>query len=194
MSKKILLLDNYDSFTYNIVQYLRELGHSPVVIENDKVSIAEIETMGFTHMILSPGPGHPKQAGISIPLIQHFANKEVPILGICLGHQAMAIAFGGQVGHAQEIHHGKVSLIKNNKKGLFRNLPETFNVTRYHSLVVKEPLSEVLALVAWHELVNGQCEVMALQHKVLPCFGVQFHPEAILTEFGYELLNNFCVI
>lgn len=188
---KILVLDNYDSFTYNIVQYLMELGHRPLVIENDNKSIEEIKSIDFSHLIVSPGPGHPKDAGISIPLINQCVECQIPVLGICLGHQALAMVFKGSVTRAQEIHHGKVSLIYNNQKGIFKNLPTEFKVTRYHSLIVGEPLPLDLEITAWYELPSGGYEIMAIQHRSLPCYGLQFHPEAQLTEYGHELLSNF---
>jgi anthranilate synthase component 2 len=191
---KVLLIDNYDSFTYNIVQLLMQLGIHPQVIENDKISPLELSHLDFTHLILSPGPGNPKQAGITLPAIELIAPLEIPILGICLGHQALAEAFGGRIGFAKEIHHGKVSTIENNGKGIFKNLPSRFNVTRYHSLIVENNLPDVLEPTAWCFRSDGGCEIMGLQHKSLPCFGLQFHPEAILTEFGKELINNFCTI
>lgn len=191
---EILLIDNYDSFTYNIVQLLMCLGHSPKVILNDQLTLEHLSKLSFSHLILSPGPGNPKQAGITLAAITKIAPERIPILGICLGHQALAEAFGGSVGFAKEIHHGKVSNIEHNGKGIFANLPSRFNVTRYHSLIVEdESLPEILEVTAWHHRpTDGSREIMGVQHKTLPCFGVQFHPEAILSEFGLDLLKNFC--
>jgi anthranilate synthase/aminodeoxychorismate synthase-like glutamine amidotransferase len=213
---QILLLDNYDSFTYNIVQLLMQLGHHPTVIQNDKISIEELEKISFSHLILSPGPGNPSQAGITLAAITKIAPRKIPILGICLGHQALAEAFGARVGFAQKVQHGKISNIENTGCGIFANLPPRFNVTRYHSLIVESDsscrgvpaplyyenpsadfyskLPQEIEVTAWHSLADGSREIMAIQHKSLPCFGVQFHPEAILTEYGKELLMNFCDI
>lgn len=171
-----------------------QLGVNPKVIQNDKLSLKELDELSFTHLVLSPGPGRPEQAGITLSAIKKYAPQGHPILGICLGHQALAEAFGGKVGFAKEIHHGKISNIENNGKGIFAGLPPRFNVTRYHSLIVDNNLPDVLEITAWHDREDGLREVMGLQHKQLPCYGVQFHPEAILSEFGLELIKNFCMI
>jgi anthranilate synthase/aminodeoxychorismate synthase-like glutamine amidotransferase len=190
---QVLLLDNYDSFTYNIVQLLLQIGLKPQVIQSDKLTLPELEALTFSHLILSPGPGRPENAGITLAAIQTLAPRGVPILGICLGHQALALAFGGSIKFADTICHGTISNIENNGKGLFTNLPSQFNVTRYHSLIVDNNLPDTLEVTAWHTCPNkGDREIMGLQHRFLPCFGVQFHPEAILSEYGHELLSHFC--
>jgi anthranilate synthase/aminodeoxychorismate synthase-like glutamine amidotransferase len=186
------MIDNYDSFTYNIVQLLLQLDFNPQVIQNDKISLIEMEKISFTHLILAPGPGNPQQAGITLAAIEKFAYLNIPILGICLGHQALAEAFGGSTVFAKEIYHGKVSCIENNGKGIFSNLPQKFNVTRYHSLIVDGNLPDELEVTAWFQCANGVHDIMGIQHKTLPCYGVQFHPEAILTEYGLDLIRNFC--
>lgn len=186
----ILVLDNYDSFTYNIVQYFQQLGHQVEVVRNDEVSLEQIEAMTPDYLVISPGPCTPNEAGISLGAIEYFAGK-LPILGVCLGHQAMAQVFGGDVVLAHKVMHGKTSLIDHDAKGVFTNLPNPLRVTRYHSLVV-EPSTlpdcfEVSATVASEQ---GQ-EIMAMRHKTLPIESVQFHPESILTEQGLSLLGNF---
>ena len=188
---KVLLLDNYDSFTYNIVQLLKQIGMVPEVLQNDQVTLPELELRPFTHLILAPGPGRPEQAGSTLAAIQKFAPLGVPILGICLGHQALAMSFGGSVRYATEVCHGVVSRVENNGKGIFNDLPGRFQVTRYHSLIVDESLPDQLEITAWHTRDDGERELMGLQHKTLPCFGLQFHPEAILSEYGRELLIHF---
>lgn len=189
---KLVLIDNYDSFTYNIVQILLGLGLTPQVIKNDELTLEELAARDFSHLILSPGPGHPEEACLTLPAVKHFASQRIPVLGICLGHQAIALAFGGQISRAQEVHHGEVSWIENSGEGIFSHLPPKFKGTRYHSLTVESPLPECLKMTAWTQREDGGRDLMALQHKSWPCFGVQFHPEAILSEFGSELLAHFC--
>lgn len=183
----LFMLDNYDSFTYNLVQYFEELGTPVHVARNDQCTIAQIEALEPSYICISPGPGNPDSAGITLELIQHFAGK-VPILGVCLGHQAIAQAFGGKVIHAKQVMHGKVSSITHNNKDVFKDLPNPLVVTRYHSLAVEaESLPACLEITAQAE--DG--EIMGLQHIDLPISAVQFHPESILSEYGHELLKNF---
>ncbi len=183
----ILMIDNYDSFTYNLVQYLGELGAEVRVCRNDEVTLGEIENMRASHIVISPGPGTPNEAGISLPLIERFAGR-IPILGVCLGHQAIGQAFGGAVVRAGKVMHGKTSRIRHDGKGVFDKLPNDFVATRYHSLVVeRRSLPPCLAVSAESE--DG--EIMGLRHTTLPIEGVQFHPEALLTEHGHGMLQNF---
>ncbi len=183
----ILMIDNYDSFTYNLVQYLGELGAEVAVFRNDEISIEKIEAMHPSHIVLSPGPCTPNEAGITLPVLQRLAGK-APILGVCLGHQAIGQAFGGKVVRAKEVMHGKVSRIRHDRKGVFSDIPDAFVATRYHSLVVqRESLPECLEITAQAE--DG--EIMGLRHRGLPVEGVQFHPEAMLTEHGHKMLQNF---
>lgn len=184
----ILLIDNYDSFTYNLYQYLGELGEVPKVVRNDRVTIREIEKMGPEAIIISPGPGRPEDAGICVKLIQTFAHA-IPILGICLGHQAIGYAFNGNIINAREIMHGKVSEISHNGAALFNALPETLSVMRYHSLVIeKSSVPSELEILATSKDDN---EIMAIKHKDYPLYGLQFHPESIGTKEGKQLLENF---
>ena len=188
----LLMIDNYDSFTYNLVQYFAQLNESVKVVCNDEISCTEIACLKPQRIVISPGPGTPEDAGISIPLIKTFAGK-IPILGVCLGHQCIGQVFGGEVVHAREVMHGKTSLIEHNGAGVFGNLPSTFEVTRYHSLVLKkDSLPDCFEITAWTRLRNGEFdEVMGLRHKHYPLEGVQFHPESILTEHGHALIQNF---
>jgi anthranilate synthase component 2 len=188
----ILMIDNYDSFTYNLVQYFGELGGAMRVFRNDEITLAEIEKLAPSHIIISPGPCTPKEAGISVPAIKHFAGK-IPILGVCLGHQSMGEAFGGDVVRAKRVMHGKISQIHHRGEGVFKGLNNPFNATRYHSLVIKqETLPECLQVTAWTQNPDGSIEeIMGVKHKTLPLEGVQFHPESILTEHGHQLLKNF---
>jgi len=188
----ILMIDNYDSFTYNVVQYLGELKADVMVVRNDEISIAEIETLAPTHLVVSPGPCTPNEAGISMQAIEHFADR-LPILGICLGHQCIGQVFGGRVVRARQVMHGKTSPIYHNFSGVFARRPSPIEATRYHSLVVeKDSLPECLEITAWTCTEEGQMdEIMGLKHKNLPLQGVQFHPESILTEQGHALLDNF---
>jgi anthranilate synthase/aminodeoxychorismate synthase-like glutamine amidotransferase len=185
----IAVIDNYDSFTYNLVQYLGELGAEMSVFRNDQVTIKELERLAPSHVVISPGPGTPADGGISNDVIRHF-HREVPILGVCLGHQCIAHVFGGEVTRAPRLMHGKTSTIYHTGQGIFENLSKTFTATRYHSLIVEEPLPEVLKLAAF--TLEG--EVMGLSHRVYPTFGVQFHPESILTVEGKRLLENFLTV
>jgi anthranilate synthase component 2 len=184
---KLLMIDNYDSFTYNIVQYFGELGADVEVFRNDEISIEEIVAKNPDRLVVSPGPCSPLQAGISVAAIQHFAGK-LPILGVCLGHQSIGAAFGGNIVRAQELMHGKTSVISTTRQGVFSGLPEQFTVNRYHSLAI-ERLScpDVLNITAW----TADGEIMGIRHKTLPIQGVQFHPESILTEHGHAMLKNF---
>lgn len=183
----ILIIDNYDSFTYNLVQYIGSINPNLEVIRNDKITLEEIKEKNPTHIVISPGPGKPEDAGISIEIIKEF-GKYIPILGICLGHQAITVAFGGSVDRADEIIHGKTSIINHFDSKLFQNIPQQFNATRYHSLVaMKEEFPTELIITA--ELKNGL--IMGLEHKKFPIYGVQFHPESIVTEYGVQLIENF---
>ena len=188
----LLMIDNYDSFTYNLVQYLAELGAEVVVYRNDQIDIDKIEQLAPQQLVISPGPCDPDRAGISLAAISHFAGR-LPILGVCLGHQAIGQAFGGRVVHAGAIMHGKTSRIHHNDKGVFHSLPSPFEATRYHSLVVeKASLPDCLEITAWTEKKDGSIEeIMGLRHRELAIEGVQFHPESILTEHGHDLLKNF---
>ena len=188
---KLLMIDNYDSFTYNIVQYFGELGAEVAVFRNDEISLADIaarlDAGQLDRLVVSPGPCSPAEAGISVAAIQHFAGK-LPILGVCLGHQAIGAAFGGSIIRAQELMHGKTSVITTTQQGVFADLPRQFTVNRYHSLAIeKSSCPEVLEVTAWTD--DG--EIMGIRHKTLPIQGVQFHPESILTEHGHAMLKNF---
>ena len=187
----ILMIDNYDSFTYNIVQYLLELGADVVVHRNDEIDLDGITALKPEKIVISPGPCTPNEAGISMPCIEHFAGT-IPILGICLGHQSIGQVFGGQVVRAKEVMHGKTSPIHHNAAGVFRNLAGPFTATRYHSLVVEQnSLPECLEVTAWTEADGQIDEIMGLRHRELAVEGVQFHPESILSEPGHALLQNF---
>ncbi|CAN5116943.1 aminodeoxychorismate/anthranilate synthase component II [soil metagenome] len=188
---KLLMIDNYDSFTYNIVQYFGELGAEVEVFRNDEITVADIaaklDAGQLDRLVVSPGPCSPAEAGISVAAIQHFAGK-LPILGVCLGHQAIGAAFGGKIIRAQELMHGKTSVITTTQQGVFAGLPEHFTVNRYHSLAIeKSSCPDVLEVTAWTD--DG--EIMGVRHKTLPIQGVQFHPESILTEHGHAMLKNF---
>lgn len=184
----ILLLDNYDSFTYNLYQYLCELGEEVRVFRNDRITVDEIRRLKPEAIVLSPGPGVPENAGISIETVKTF-YRQIPLLGVCLGHQAIAAAFGAGITKAKEIKHGKTSLVRHDGKGIFSGLPDPVEVMRYHSLVMdRTKIPEVLEVVA-ESLDDG--EIMAIQHQSAPCFGVQFHPESIGTETGKQMLENF---
>ena len=187
----ILMIDNYDSFTFNVVQYLLELCAEVTVKRNDEISIADIEAMNPQKIVVSPGPCTPNEAGISLTTVSHFAGK-IPLLGICLGHQSIGQSFGGQVVRAKEVMHGKTSMIHHRGEGVFAGLDNPFEATRYHSLVVdQDSLPDVLEVTAWTE-VNGEMDaIMGLRQRELDVEGVQFHPESILTQSGHQLLNNF---
>lgn len=188
----LLMLDNYDSFTYNLVQYLGELDADVRVYRNDQISIAEIEALQPERIVVSPGPCTPNEAGISVPLIQHFAGK-VPILGVCLGHQCIGQAFGGRIVRAGHVMHGKLSDVHHRGGGVFAKLPTPFAATRYHSLVIdRGRLPQCLEITAWTERADGTLEeIMGVRHRSLDVEGVQFHPESILSEHGHQLLENF---
>ena len=189
---RVLMIDNYDSFTYNLVQYLQELGAEVLVHRNDQISLEEIEQLNPDRLMISPGPCTPNEAGLSLAAIKHFAGK-LPILGVCLGHQAIGQAFGGQVIRARQVMHGKTSPIYHNGVGVFRDLPSPYTATRYHSLVVeKDSLPDCLEMTAWTLKDDGSVdEIMGMRHKTLPIEGVQYHPESILSEHGHALLENF---
>jgi anthranilate synthase component 2 len=181
------MIDNYDSFTYNLVQYFGELGAEVKVFRNDEITISEIEALKPDHICISPGPCSPKEAGISVATLQHFAGK-VPLLGVCLGHQAIGEAFGGKVIRAKRVMHGKTDTVHTTQQGVFKDLPKEFTVTRYHSLAIeKESLPADLEITAW----TNDGEIMGVRHKKFAVEGVQFHPESILSEYGHELLGNF---
>jgi anthranilate synthase component 2 len=184
---KLLMIDNYDSFTYNLVQYFGELGAEVLVHRNDEISLADIEALKPSHLVVSPGPCSPAEAGISVKAIQHFAGK-LPILGVCLGHQSIGAAFGGRIIRAQQLMHGKTSVIHTTQQGVFADLPKDYTVNRYHSLAIERSSCPAeLEVTAWTD--DG--EIMGVRHRSLPIEGVQFHPESILTEHGHALLNNF---
>lgn len=183
----ILMIDNYDSFTFNLVQFLGELGQELIVKRNDEVTITEIEELAPSFLMVSPGPCSPNEAGISLRVIEHFAGK-IPILGVCLGHQSIAQVFGGDVVRAERLMHGKTSPMYHDGKTIFQGIPNPFHATRYHSLIVKkETLPDCLEVSSWTE----EGEIMGIRHKELPIEGVQFHPESIMTSHGKELLQNF---
>jgi anthranilate synthase component II len=183
----LLMIDNYDSFTYNLVQYLGEIGEDVKVVRNDAITLAEVAELAPERIVVSPGPCTPNEAGISVSLIREFAGR-VPILGVCLGHQSIGQAFGARIGHAHTLMHGKVSSIRHRGTGVFRNLPEGFSATRYHSLAIeRESLPQCLEITA--ETDDG--EIMGVRHREFAVEGVQFHPESVLTEHGHALLRNF---
>jgi anthranilate synthase component 2 len=183
---KVLLLDNYDSFTYNLAQYLGELGHAPIVRRNDGITMGEVEALGPDRIVISPGPGRPEDAGISVDLIRRVGQR-TPVFGVCLGHQAIGYAFGGDVGRAPVLMHGKVSKVQHDGKGVFSGVSQPFVAGRYHSLVVNDPAPEMLEITARTE--DGI--VMGLRHRAWPVHGVQFHPESVLTGEGRKILRNF---
>lgn len=183
----LLMIDNYDSFTYNLVQYYGELGEDVQVYRNDEIDLEKVAALKPDHIVISPGPCTPNEAGISVPLIKEFAGK-IPLLGVCLGHQSIGQAFGGKIVHAKSIMHGKTSLIHHKDLGVFKDLPNPYTATRYHSLVIeRDSLPDCLEVTAWTE----DEEIMGVRHKTLAIEGVQFHPESILTEHGHALLDNF---
>ena len=191
----LLMIDNYDSFTYNLVQYFGELGAGVRVYRNDQITLAEIEGLAPNHIVISPGPCTPNEAGISIDVIKRFSGQ-TPVLGVCLGHQSIGQAFGGRIVHANEIMHGKTSLIKHKGSDVFKGLENPFVATRYHSLVVeKDTLPDCLETTAWTETPDGEIdEIMGVRHRDYPVIGVQFHPESILTRHGHDLLTNFLAL
>ncbi len=183
----LLMIDNYDSFTYNLVQYIRELGEEVVVYRNDKITLEEIERLQPSRLVVSPGPCTPNEAGISVSAISHFSGK-IPVLGVCLGHQSIAQAFGGRVVRAERLMHGKTSPVFHDNLELFSGLPNPFDATRYHSLLVEKcSLPECLEVTAW----TKENEIMGMRHRILPVWGMQFHPESILTVSGMDILKNF---
>ena len=188
----LLMIDNYDSFTYNVVQYLGELGADVQVYRNDKITVDEIKKLAPERIVISPGPCTPNEAGVSIETIKAFAGK-LPLLGICLGHQSIGQAFGGKIVHANKIMHGKTSMIYHSDEGIFKGLVSPYEATRYHSLVIeKASLPDCLEVTAWTKTESGEVdEIMGVRHKEYAIEGVQFHPESILTEHGYDLLKNF---
>lgn len=184
----ILIIDNYDSFTYNLVQYLGELGADLKVYRNDALSLDQIKRLHPERIVISPGPGRPEDAGISVELMKQFAGK-IPILGVCLGHQCLGYAYGGRIIRAKKLMHGKTSMIEHNKKGLFKGITNPFEATRYHSLVIeKKTIPDCLEITAW---TNDDKEIMGVRHKDYSLWGVQFHPESILTAVGKDILRNF---
>ncbi len=188
----LLMIDNYDSFTFNLVQYFGELGEDVKVIRNDELSAAEIDALDASSIVISPGPCTPNEAGVSLEVLEKLSAK-VPIFGVCLGHQSIGQAFGGKVVRARQIMHGKTSMIHHTGVGVFRGLPNPFEATRYHSLVVEQAsLPDCLEVTAWTENADGtRDEIMGLRHRDLPVEGVQFHPESILTQHGHDMLRNF---
>ncbi|MBU0592881.1 MAG: aminodeoxychorismate/anthranilate synthase component II [Pseudomonadota bacterium] len=183
----LLMIDNYDSFTYNLVQYFGELGEDVRVYRNDEITVEQVAALNPDHIVISPGPCSPTEAGISVAVIQEFSGK-VPLLGVCLGHQSIGQAFGGKIIHAKQLMHGKTSLIHHKDTGVFKGLPNPFTATRYHSLVIeRESMPDCLEITAWTD--DG--EIMGVRHKTLQVEGVQFHPESILTEHGHQMLANF---
>jgi anthranilate synthase component 2 len=188
----LLMIDNYDSFTYNLVQYLGELGADVQVYRNDRITVEEIAGLKPERIVISPGPCTPNEAGVSVDVIRQFAGV-VPILGVCLGHQSIGQAFGGRIGHAREIMHGKTSMIRHADTGVFKGLPQPFEATRYHSLVIEpDSLPDCLEVTAWTgDAAGNRDEIMGVRHRQLPVEGVQFHPESILTGCGHDLLRNF---
>ena len=188
----LLMIDNYDSFTYNLVQYFGELGAEVKVFRNDQVTIEEIEALAPDHLVISPGPCTPNEAGVSVAAIKHFAGK-LPILGVCLGHQSIGQAFGGNIVHAREIMHGKTSMVYHSDIGVFKGLANPFEATRYHSLVIEQQsIPDCLEVTAWTQNADGsRDEIMGVRHSEYNIEGVQYHPESILTQHGHDQLSNF---
>ena len=188
----LLMIDNYDSFTYNIVQYFGELNQEVKVVRNDQVTLEDIERWQPQYLVIGPGPCSPTEAGISIPAIQHFAGK-IPLLGVCLGHQSIGQAFGGNIVRAKTVMHGRLSDMYHSNQGIFSTLPNPFSATRYHSLVIDQAtLPECLEVTCWTQEADGSMEeIMGIRHKTLPVEGVQFHPESILSQHGHQIFQNF---
>ncbi|HOP17866.1 MAG: aminodeoxychorismate/anthranilate synthase component II [Gammaproteobacteria bacterium] len=187
----LLMIDNYDSFTFNIVQYFGELGAEVKVVRNDEIDVAGIAALAPQHLVISPGPCTPTEAGVSVDAIRAFAGR-IPILGVCLGHQSIGQAFGGRIVHARSVMHGKTSPIHHRSIGVFSDLPNPFEATRYHSLVIeRESLPDCLEVTAWTQHDGEVDEIMGIRHRELAVQGVQFHPESILTEYGHQMLDNF---
>ncbi len=183
----LLMIDNYDSFTYNLVQYFGELGARVKVVRNDEVTVEQIVALAPSQLVISPGPCTPREAGVSVAAIQAFAGR-IPVLGVCLGHQSIGVAFGGRIVHAQQLMHGKVSPVHHNNSGVFEGLPNPLTCTRYHSLAIeRDSLPDCLEITAWTE----DSEIMGVRHRTLQVEGVQFHPESIMSESGHALLKNF---
>ncbi len=190
----LLLIDNFDSFTHNLARYFTELGQHVEVVRNNQLSLADIEAIAPRQVVISPGPCTPDEAGISLAAIRHLAGR-IPLLGVCLGHQAIGQVFGGRITGAKHILHGKVSVVNHRSTGLFYNIPSPFNATRYHSLVVApDTLPATLQVDAWYAEQDGYQEIMAMSHRTLPVWGIQFHPESLLTEHGHDMLNNFITL
>ena len=191
----LLMIDNYDSFTYNIVQYFGELNQEVKVVRNDQVTLEDIERWQPKYLVIGPGPCSPSEAGISIPAINHFAGK-IPLLGVCLGHQSIGQAFGGKIVRAKTVMHGRLSDMYHNNKGIFSNLPSPFSATRYHSLVIdQQTLPDCLEVTCWTNEADGSIEeIMGVKHKTLPVEGMQFHPESILSQHGHQIFKNFLEI
>ncbi|OFC69711.1 anthranilate synthase component II [Alteromonas confluentis] len=190
----LLLIDNFDSFTHNLARYFTELGQEVSVVRNDAITLAQIEAISPDYLVLSPGPCTPDDAGITLAAIEHFAGK-IPMLGVCLGHQSIGQVFGGTVTRADKVRHGKTSPLYHREAGLFEGLPQGYEVTRYHSLVIEpSTLPDTLQVDAWCEGQNGKREIMAISHQSLPVWGVQFHPESLLTEHGHAVLQRFLTL
>ena len=187
----LLMIDNYDSFTFNLVQYFGELGADVKVFRNDEITVQQMAALQPEQLVISPGPCTPNEAGVSVEAIRHFAGK-LPILGVCLGHQSIGQAFGGKIVHARAVMHGKISPIYHSNSGVFTGLANPFDATRYHSLVIEQKtLPECLEVTAWTQFGGKRDEIMGVRHKELAIQGVQFHPESILTEYGHRMLQNF---
>ena len=190
----LLLIDNFDSFTHNLARYFTELGQQVKVVRNDEISLEQIAALAPQYLVLSPGPCTPDEAGITLSAIDHFAGK-IPMLGVCLGHQSIGQVFGGKVTRADKVRHGKTSALYHNNTGMFSDLPDGYTVTRYHSLVLEpETLPDSLSVEAWCINESGQREIMAIAHRTLPLWGVQFHPESLLTEHGHAILQRFITL
>lgn len=188
----ILMIDNYDSFTYNIVQYMGELGFPPEVVRNDHVTMDELKKLDVEKLLISPGPGTPAEAGVSLAAVRFFAERNVPVFGVCLGHQCIGAAFGGEIVHAPNLMHGKVSRVSHDGESVFKGIPSPFTATRYHSLVI-DPNSVPAEFVV-NATTDDGAVIMGIRHRTFPLYGVQFHPESVLTEHGHQLLKNFLTL